>query len=718
MRHKTVNVFGSFVLGILIAGLSVMGCSDNTSTVVVGDPCNNDEECPEDWFCDTLDTGKCRPVECNSDEDCKDSEFCDTSNTHACHKRNCSNHNDCPLLWLCNETTGECYDPYPTQSNCNPVRPGCPCNHTEMGQSISCKAEVLDPRVDASCRKALSYCDGEKWGPCIDTYSNSCDIITVGSNSFNPNDDNSDNVKKGLEGELLLDPDEKSVDTGYVWIANSGENTVSKFDASTGHEVARYPCVMDGVAGLLDVAIPYPAMHPYNDCAHCPSRTAIDYNGDAYVANRAFGAQSSVTKFANDIEDCIDSDNNGEITTSQDVNGDGVIDVTDPEEFPGFADECLLWTAPVGGIDGIARGLAIDAGSAPDLADEGNVWVGLFNERKAVQLSGIDGSLAMEVDLGDVHPYGAAVDGAGRAWFTGLSDGLLAQVDTFVGDVVSVVDVAAGTGCAGSYGIAVDANGRIWLGGWDCNTAIRYNPGEDEFATIEFDGLGRGSTTRGIAPDSEGNVFVAHTEGWVTKFDAETMEEIEAYPIQHHLAGETSNNTIGVGIDRYGATWVVSRNDNYSQGTVTRILSDGTQDGWPAGLMPYTYSDFTGFGIFTVTRPMGWYNVIVSACEDEDPENEPYITTDWKTLSWQEHEPPGTTVRLRFKVVDDLDNLGAAEWWGPFDDSPVDLIALGVPNSQYMLVQILMAAADASQSPAFHGFTLDFDCGSGDIPLD
>lgn len=710
-----IAIFCFFCGVFVIAG---GGCSKKSGTIITGDPCSHGDECPEGWYCDTLDTGKCRPVECTSNDDCKEGEFCDTANTQACHRLRCSNHKDCPLLWLCDDTTGECYNPDPTRNDCIPARPGCPCTTQQLGQTIGCRAESLDPSVDISCRGGQSVCDGERWGPCVDEYNPGCDKIEFGPRDMNPTDDNSANVKRGIDGELLLDPDERSIDTGYVWIANSGENTVSKMDVSTGKEVARYPCVMDGVAGLLDVPIPYPSVHAYNDCAHCPSRTAIDYNGDAYVANRAFGALSSVTKFANSLEDCIDRDGDGVITTSTDVNGDGMIDLDDPDEFPGFNDECVLWTVAVGGNNGVARAIAIDPGSAPDMSPHGNVWVGLYNERKAVQLSGEDGSLAMEVDLGEVRPYGAAIDGAGRAWFTGISDGMLVQVDTFVGDVVSTADINAGTGCPGTYGIAVDVSGRIWLGGWDCNTAIRYNPADDEFATIEFAGLGRGSTTRGIAPDLDGNIWVAHTDSWVTKFDGDTMTETNAYYIDHHLPGEATNNTIGVGIDRYGAAWVVSRNDLYAQGTVTRILSDNTQDGWPAGLMPYTYSDFTGFGIFSVVRPMGWYNVLVSACEDEDPDNEPFISTDWQTLDWIEHEPPGTTVRIRFKVVDDLADLPDAPWWGPFDDPPVDLSALGLPNTRYMLVQILMAAADPSQSPAFGGFTLEFDCGLEDTPVD
>src|SRR5207302_604902 len=64
-----------------------------------------------------------------------------------------------------------------------------------------------------------------------------------------------------------------------------------------------------------------------------PSRTAVDFNGDAWVANRAHDSppnQSSVTKIANKNNsitdtDCIDRNGNGKIETSFDANGDGII---------------------------------------------------------------------------------------------------------------------------------------------------------------------------------------------------------------------------------------------------------------------------------------------------------------------------------------------------------------------------------------------------------
>ena len=689
--------------------LAVTGACGSHPTQPTGGPCSTDQDCEEGWFCDVLDTGLCKKILCESDDQCRPTQFCDTKTTHRCVDRSCSSNDDCPYLYLCNEETGECYDPNPSNTGCSTPQPGCPCSSDEFGQTVGCRPEGMDPNVIDSCREGAMECDGERWGACQALYNENCDQISVGTGSMQPNEDNSQNVGKDVDGALVLVPDERHVEFGYLWVANTGENTVSKIDVDTGMEVARYPSVLDGVPGLDRVQIPYPATHPYNDCANCPSRTAIDFNGDAYVANRAFGRQGSVTKFANDIGDCVDRNGDGEITTSYDANGDGHIDVTDPEEFPGYDDECVLWTVPVGSPNGVPRALAIDGGNAPDLSPNGNVWVGLYNEQRAVKLAGSDGSVLAQVDLGNVHPYGAAVDAGGRVWFTSITDGTMAAVDALTATVIKTVDVAAGTGCAGAYGIAVDVKGRIWLGGWSCNTAIRYDPQTDQFATIEFAGAGRGDTTRGIAPDLQGTVWVAHTAGWVTRFDAETMRELDAFQILHHEQGGVVDNTIGVGIDRNGACWAVSRNDAYPNGTATRIQPDGTQDAFPVGLMPYTYSDFTGFGMVTVVRPNGWYNMLVEGCLEPDP------PTNWKTLTWTESEPPGTMVRMRLKVADTVAGLEDAEWWGPYDAPPVDLDAEGVPDSRYMLLQVLLSSADPQVSPSFSGFVLDFDpCGGGE----
>jgi streptogramin lyase len=677
---------------LLAAGLACGGKAGSGS-------CVDNEDCPDGMFCDTIVTGRCQPLECSA-------------------------HTDCPIQYLCSED-GECYDPMGGQTtNCFPNHPGCPCTEADLFLTINCVPPGQPAGVDASCHIGISTCDGERYGPCEDTYRDDCDGITFGTSNIRPTEENSENVTQGVEGELQLEPDERHVDFGYLWIANTGENTVSKIDVETGMEVARYASAV-ATGSVPGGPIPYPSTDPYSDCQHCPSRTAIDFNGDAFVANRAFNLQGSVTKFANDEVNCPDLNGNGAVDTSWDANGDGVIDVYDPAEFLGEADECILWTAAVGGVDGIPRALAIDSGSVPDYGSNGNVWVGVYNEQRAIQLNGDTGEEVASVTLtngnGTVHPYGVAVDAMGFAWFTAISDGTLAKVDTIGGNLVEIYSKTAGTGCPGAYGIAVDVMGRIWLAGFDCNTADRFDPSDLSWASIDFSASGRGPHTRGIAPDLAGTIWVAHTgngPGHVTRFDAETLQELESFDLPHHLgSGETTNNTIGVGIDRNGACWAISRDDGYDAGTATRITPGGAMESFPVGLMPYTYSDFTGFGLSTVTRPSGWYNMIIAACEDHDP-NPPDIITDWTYLTWYELEPAGTNVRMRLKVADTVADLDNATWYGPYDNPTpgVDLDAEGIPDANFMLLQVLLSSTDPNVTPSFLGFDLDFDCGEVIVP--
>ena len=72
--------------------------------------------------------------------------------------------------------------------------------------------------------------------------------------------------------------------------------------------------------------MPEPAHQAVQRTMNSPSRTGVDWNGDLFVANRAFGGQSSVTRIANDFARCVDRNKNGKIDTSSDTNGNGSIE--------------------------------------------------------------------------------------------------------------------------------------------------------------------------------------------------------------------------------------------------------------------------------------------------------------------------------------------------------------------------------------------------------
>ncbi|MBC8071847.1 MAG: hypothetical protein IAG13_26205, partial [Deltaproteobacteria bacterium] len=97
----------------------------------------------------------------------------------------------------------------------------------------------------------------------------------------------------------------------YIWVANSGEGTMSKIDTRTLEEKGRF------------------IVRP--DSAGNPSRTSVNLSGDVAIANRAGG----LTKVSAVEERCVDTNGDGVITTS-----------TTNVPLPWGSDECVLWHTP------------------------------------------------------------------------------------------------------------------------------------------------------------------------------------------------------------------------------------------------------------------------------------------------------------------------------------------------------------------------------------
>ncbi len=649
---------------------------------------------------------------------------CDCGSKTSAGNIACATDQDCPPPLTCDLAKGLCALPGDGGIYaCDPPLPGCPC-HAGDPAVTGCVAPGSDPSVVASCEQSSTVCTNDVYGACMTTPDFNCQGAGVSAGGFTLDPTNSDQVTTGPEGEIVLDPSVQQVDFGFLWVANTGENTVSKLDIETGREVARYSSVRDSAA-LGIPAVPLGALNGdqnQDNCFNCPSRTAIDFNGDAFVANRAFGRQATVTKYGNEAAACIDRNGNGVIDTSADVDGDGVIDKNDPSEFLAEDDECILWTVPVGGNDGVARALAIDAGG-PD-GEHGNVWVGLYNERRLIQISGDTGApiqgaggQPVSVPLNDgqnqLLPYGAIADGSGNIWATGIfgegqASVYIAKVNAFNATLTALYAVPDDAdGCSQNYGITIDIDQKVWVGGYDCKDVKRFDPQTLQWARMDRNGE---SATRGVATDVVGNVWVAYTDGRVGKYKIADIVALgdaaqgTVYDLPP-LPGGHTNNTIGVGIDRNGACWAVSRDDGDNIGTATRIKPDGTLASFPVGKSPYTYSDFTGFGLLTVVRPTGFWRGNIRGCAKPDAKS------DWKTLTWGENEPPGTSVTMRVRVADTVAGLAAAPWFGPFDVPPVDLDAVGVPDAIYMQVEAQLSKTDAAApSPSFNSFHVDFAC--------
>ena len=273
---------------------------------------------------------------------------------------------------------------------------GCPC--TEGAPPMSCYEGPEETRNKGECHDGRRFCVDGFWSYCFeqqtpapevcDHLDNDCDgetdegavskcgecskdtdCITAGPgepSAFSPNpSENSQNVALDTKGNIHLStksgPGTSAKSARFIWIANSPENTVSRLDTATGWEVGRYQVCTD------------------------PSRTAVDLQGNGIITCRGDGRVAKVAIFE---EDCIDKDQDGQIETSHDANGDHVIT---PDEMVNN-DECVLWvTQPDGPSSGGCSSTGSGCARAAGVDKDNNVWVGFWNSKRLLNLNGETG---------------------------------------------------------------------------------------------------------------------------------------------------------------------------------------------------------------------------------------------------------------------------------------------------------------------------------------
>jgi hypothetical protein len=626
------------------------------------------------------------------------------------------------------------------------MTPPCQAGIRHCSQATSlwgqCEGEV--PPEDEVCDGKDNNCDGtkdegvlSKCGTCDPACENASGgdptpfPLTDDEKPANVVDLDADGVGLNSDGDLVLDSSQLNLH--YLWVANASEGTVSKIDSETGKEVARYASVTRDAKAVVDLVgagtggVPAwnPSANGTSDSGNLPSRTSVDFFGDVWVANRAPSAQPSATKIWNDQKRCVDRNGNGRIDTSVDVSGDGRITLTNSLEYYGEADECIAFTVLVGrrqaGWWG-ARALAVDAGSGAS-DDPGDVWVGMFEEQAFYQLSGKTGALLRRVPASggfnadpavraDVKPYGAAIDSRGHLWIPNNccnANGIL-EIDTADGRILGNRIIQAGV-VGGSYGIAIDRKDRVWLGGWPHAAVLRYDPVAKTWAqaaitTPPFSSMG----VRGVGVDVRGKVWAAlhlggnYRDGGVARVDADTMMVTGTWDI----IGEVP---VGVGVDAAGHVWTINQNSsnasrlfvNPVSGEPAAGPSGNMVDVFPVGRAPYTYSDFTGIGLRTVTRPSGTYTAVYNPCPGDSKAR-------WGLVDFKATTPPRTRVELSVRTWD-IDST-TAQSFGKWIVSPADLQqAPGpVPDSRFLELSLHLVSEDRESSPILHSYELQWKC--------
>jgi DNA-binding beta-propeller fold protein YncE len=645
--------------------------------------------------------------------DCDDGVFCngpercdpDTASCVPSEPPSCDDEDECTID-SCDPAADECaHRPTPRDEDGDGVgacEGDCDDEDPERSPEL---AEVCDD-FDNDCDRSVD--EGVR-SPCDDCRPGCNRVVLPGSDGWDTEARESAGVEVAPDGSLQLST--TRTETYFAWIANHLFGTITKLDTRDGSQSAEYDSVL--LDGTNHARPPGERCNTDRAGGNCPSRTAVDLRGAVYVGNRAFFNQGTVTKIAGLESDCVDRNGNGVIDTSQDMDGDGRIERDVPGEFLGQDDECILWTVDVGPVGGVPRAVAIDA--------SGNVWVGLHDMSRALQLDPTDGSVLLDVSLprtspfSGFRPYGAAADSRGNVWFVESGSGNIVSVNASTGAVGSIraPDPRVEEDCPSSYGIAVDGEDRVWIAGFLCPSVFRYDQDTDRWFEVMLPDSG---VTRGIAADGDGNIYAASSHEWirfgaggtisssdpisrVTIFDADTGGSIRVIGTPSApLPGLAST---GVGLDSSGRIWLV----NQTSSTATRIdPTTGVARDFPTGESPYTYSDFTGFALRTFTAPNGYLRTVVAGCA--------MGPTEWERLDWRASAPRGTRIEVRARTADSVAELRSATWIGPWTDRPTDLALPPGPVAQqrYLELEISLFSDDESSTPSVDDVTVQFNC--------
>jgi hypothetical protein len=463
-----------------------------------------------------------------------------------------------------------------------------------------------------------------------------------------------------------------------LWIANAGEDTLTKFDTVNNKELARYRTWF-GPAGQTG-HVP----HLGNAFAGAaPSRTAVDLDGNAYVVNRHFDGRSAVIiKVLS--SGFVDRNGNGVVDTSSDANADGIIDaaemknladtnsngIIDPSEIQ---DERIAWALRV--PDGIAAPVRTGAlGRALCIAPNGNLWVGLFSDQTYYEVRGSDGkTLRGPISVG-VTPYGCLVDGAGKLWSANLGAGM-GRLDTIAGTSQAAVSLIDST-----YGIAIDQN-YVYFASQSSSSYLRVNK-----TTLAQDRPAQGPRffSVGISVDGDGNIATGYYQGGgITKYkaaDGSVICSATGYP--------NMSETRGVIADAQGNIWQISVSGNLVAKYSKTCAKLGT---FPVGNAPYTYSDAAGLAARTITTRTGDWNVVYDATTPATP---------WGTVNWNATLPADSSLVVSVRAADSLVNLGAAAF------SPVSSGVAFPATGRFLEVQTRLTASTGGLSPVVFDLTL------------
>jgi streptogramin lyase len=406
-----------------------------------------------------------------------------------------------------------------------------------------------------------------------------------------------------------LQLNETSTTFPFIWVANSGENTISKLDTVTGSELGRYKTGPDGTG-------------------RDPSRTTVDLDGNVWVGNRAGNTLTKVGLA--EAGNCIDRNTNGVIDTST-----GGSDVRPWTVGGGFQDECILLYVTLPGPSGNVRTVAVD--------QDNNVYAGLNSGGHFFEINGTTGAIMLTRHNPANRAYGGVVDPEGNLWMANQEVPTVTKYNPTT-DTIQQFPVPGGF----SYGLGLDRFGHIWVSHWTSGTVSKIRRSDGVIVgTYPVPG---GNASRGVAVEQNGDVWVANSGTHTVGHLGNDGSNKGAVPV--------GNQPTGVAIDAAGKVWVT----NLGSHNTTRVNpADHTTQTFAVGFAPYNYSDMTGFVVRNLTTTQGTWTVTHDSTAAGTP---------WGALSWNGSTPAGTSISARVRAAETEAGLGG-ETYTPVSNGAV-----------------------------------------------
>jgi streptogramin lyase len=514
----------------------------------------------------------------------------------------------------------------------------------------------------------------------------------------------SNGIEVDASGGLIVGED--ALRASPLWQVNTLESTVSRWDTTTTppQEVARYRVGLPSGECVGNTS-------PFTNGCNVPSRVAVDNVGDVYVASVGYGMQGTVTKIAGDRSRCVDRDNDGQTNTTS-IDGTA-LPYTMPNDPNVIGDECVLWTANVGGPGQLLRSISIGLGDSEH--PDGYPWVGSYGDRKLYRLNPKTGT-ALNVHNLDIEPFGSVLLGD-KLYISTLGNASIQVVDIKGAGTVSPLtappaDLIADCSIDNSYGIGADSEGRVWLSGWDCPYALGYIPGENAWCRVNIPG-GR-KVGRGISGDGNGRVWAAlggDGQSYLAHWSAAscaagsqtTLGRGNIVPGPWGALGPT-----GVNPDADGKLWL-------SHYLSPVLMSVDTKDGnatqaWQTSPV-YSFADSTGVIRRKSIGEGSFQHDFQKPCENG---------VRWGLFSWEADVPEGAELRFSVKGASTIEKLTEATaipfTLGAVSPQPMQsILDSGNPGGieilhDYIRVRADMRLAPDGSSPVLKNFSVAWEC--------